>query len=172
MAVFYARTMKTGMLSSHMEDYLEAVAALKREKGAARVRDIGLRLRVKKPSVTSALNTLARAGLVLHERYGYVDLTPEGQKIAGGVQARHDILVKFLTNILSVAPRIAGEEACRMEHSISSATLRKLTKFIAFVETCPENRRPDWLQSFDHYFETGRRLPCKIKQAKAAQALQ
>jgi DtxR family transcriptional regulator, Mn-dependent transcriptional regulator len=129
-------------------------------------------LNVKKPSVTSALNTLSRSGLVVHERYGYVDLTPEGQKIAGGVQARHDILVKFLTNILSIAPRVAAEEACRMEHSISPATLVKLTKFIAFVESCPEYRRPDWLKSFDHYFKTGRRLPCKIKQAKAAQSLQ
>ncbi|MFA5042594.1 MAG: metal-dependent transcriptional regulator [Kiritimatiellia bacterium] len=162
--------MKTGKLSSHMEDYLEAVAALKNDKGAARVGDIGRLLNVKKPSVTSALNTLSRAGLVLHERYGYVDLTPEGQRIASGVQARHDILVKFLTNILSVAPRVAVEEACRMEHSISSATLVKLTKFIAFVEGCPEYRRPGWLKSFDRYFKTGRRLSRKIRQAKAGQS--
>ena len=162
--------MKNGKLSSHMEDYLEAVAALKKEKGAARVRDIGRRLNVKKPSVTSALNTLSRSGLVVHERYGYVDLTPEGQRIALGVQARHDILVKFLTNILSVAPRIAVEDACRLEHSISAVTLEKLTKFIAFVETCPDHNRPDWLKSFDHYFKTGRRLRCKIRQAKAGRS--
>ena len=158
--------MKTGKLSSNMEDYLEAMAALKKEKGVARVRDIGRLLNVKKPSVTSALNTLSKAGLVLHERYGYVDLTPEGQKIASGVQSRHNILVKFLTKILSITPRIAVEDACRLEHFISSATLEKLTKFIAFVETCPDSRRPDWLNSFDHYFKTGRRLQCKIRKIK------
>ncbi len=158
--------MKTGKLSSSMEDYLEAVAALKKEKGAARVRDIGRLLNVKKPSVTSALNTLSKAGLVLHERYGYVDLTPEGRKIASGVQSRHNVLVKFLTNILSIDRRTAAEDACRLEHSISSATLEKLTKFIAFVETCPESQRPDWLKSFDHYFKTGKRLECKIRKIK------
>ena len=52
-----------------MEDYLEAMASLKKEKGVARVRDIGRLLNVKKPSVTSALNTLSRAGLVVYERY-------------------------------------------------------------------------------------------------------
>ena len=149
-----------------MEDYLEAMASLKKEKGVARVRDIGRLLNVKKPSVTSALNTLSRAGLVLHERYGYVDLTPEGQKIASGIQCRHNILVKFLTKILSVTPRIAAEDACRLEHSISPATLEKLTKFIAFVETSPENRRPDWLRGFDYYFKTGKRLKCKIRKIK------
>ncbi|MDO9542692.1 MAG: metal-dependent transcriptional regulator, partial [Kiritimatiellia bacterium] len=163
--------MKSGKLSSNMEDYLEAVAAIKKEKGVARVRDIGRLLNVKKPSVTSALNTLSRAGLVLHERYGYVELTPEGQKIASGVQSRHNILVKFLTNILSIAPRIAAEDACRLEHSISPLTLGKLTKFIAFVETCPDHNRPDWLKSFDHYFKTGKRLRCKFRKTEEQQSV-
>ena len=158
--------MKTGKLSSHMEDYLEAVAALKKEKGAARVRDIGELLKVKKPSVTAALNLLSKAGFVLHERYGYVELTPAGREIASNVQARHDILVKFLTNILSVDPQTAAAEACQLEHSISAATLEKLTQFVAFVETCPERDRPDWLKSFDHYFKTGKRLRCKIRKTK------
>jgi len=159
--------MKSGRLSSSMEDYLEAIAALKKEKGAARVRDIGELLKVKKPSVTAALNSLSKAGFVLHERYGYVDLTPEGRKIAADIQARHDILVKFLTNILSIAPQIAAAEACRLEHSISPATMAKLTKFMSFVETCPEGRRPDWLKGFDHYLLTGKRPRCKIGKIKA-----
>jgi DtxR family Mn-dependent transcriptional regulator len=154
-----------------MEDYLEAVAALKREKGAARVRDIGELLKVKKPSVTAALSSLARAGLVLHERYGYVELTPAGREIAADIQARHDIMVKFLTNILSIDPQIAAGEACQLEHSISPATLEKLTQFVAFVETCPKKRRPDWLKGFDHYFKTGKRPKCNagkiIRKAKA-----
>jgi len=149
-----------------MEDYLEAVAFLKREKGVARVRDIGRLLNVKKPSVTSALNTLSRAGLVLHERYGYVELTPEGKKIASYVQSRHDILVEFLTEILSIDHKIAGKDACRMEHAISPPTFQKLTKFIEFVATCPGSARPDWLKSFDNYFKTGKRLQCKIRKIK------
>ena len=149
-----------------MEDYLEAIALLKKEKGIARVRDISRLLSVEASSVNSALNNLSENGLVIHERYGYVELTAEGEKLAEGIQKKHEILLKFLTEVLNIDPRIAGEDACKMEHSISPQTFKKLTKFIEFVETCPDNDRPDWLKSFDHYFKTGKRLRCKIRQLK------
>jgi DtxR family transcriptional regulator, Mn-dependent transcriptional regulator len=152
-------------LSSNMEDYLEAIAFLKKE-GVARVRDISRLLNVKSSSVNAALNTLSKNGLVAHERYGYVELTQEGKKLASCVQKRHDTLLKFLTEILKIDPEIAESDACKMEHSASPQTLQKITKFIEFVETCPDQDRPDWLKSFDHYFKTGKRIRCKIRQVK------
>ena len=76
------------------------------------------------------------------------------------------MLLEFLTKILNIAPKIAAEDACKMEHSISPQTFQKLTKFIKFVETCPDGDRPDWLKNFDHYFKTGKRIKCKIRQSK------
>ena len=142
-------------LSSNMEDYLEAIAVLKK-KGIARVKDLAKLLNVKTSSVTSALNTLARSGLVVHERYGYIELTPEGENLAYEVQRRHDMLFKFLTEVLKIDPNVAKEDACRMEHSVSHQTLERITKFIKFVETCSHNDRPDWLKSFDSYFKNKR----------------
>ncbi|MCK5656080.1 MAG: metal-dependent transcriptional regulator [Candidatus Aureabacteria bacterium] len=158
--------MKKRKLSSSMEDYLETIAVLKKEKGVARVRDISLSMNVKTSSVTSALNVLSKNGFVIHERYGYVDLTPEGESIARGVQRRHNILIKFLSKVLKIDSRIAAEDACKMEHSISPQSLKKLTKFIEFVETCPDTDRPDWLKSFDYYFKTGKRRGCKMRDVK------
>ncbi|MCK4905102.1 metal-dependent transcriptional regulator [bacterium] len=158
--------MKKKKLSSNMEDYMEAIAALKKKKGVARVRDVSRLMNVKTPSVTAALNTLSKKGLIIHERYGYVEITPEGEKLAQGVQNRHDMLLEFLSKILNIDPKIAAEDACRMEHSMSPQTFQKLTKFIEFVETCPDHDRPDWLKSFDHYFKTGKRLRCKVRQIK------
>ncbi len=158
--------MKKNKLSSNMEDYLEVIAILKKEKSVARVKDISRLMDVKTPSVTAALNTLSKNGLIVHERYGYVEITPEGERLAQGVQGRHNILVKFLTNILSIAPKIASEDACKMEHTLSSKTFHKLTKFIEFVETCLDGQRPDWLKSFDYYFKTGKRRKCKMRQIK------
>jgi len=147
-------------LSSSMEDYLEAIAKLKKEKRVARVRDIGRLLNVSNPSVNSALNVLSDLGLVVHERYGYVDLTIKGEELAGNVQKRHDILVRFLTTVLNIDPRTAEGDACRMEHSISNDTFEMLTKFMEFIETCPEKRRPEWLKNFDLYVKTGKRQKC------------
>ena len=157
---------KSKKLSPNMEDYLEAIALLKKNKGVARVRDISRLMNVKSPSVTAALNTLSKNGLVVHERYGYVELTREGERLAQGVQRRHDMLIKFLTEILNIDPKIAREDACKMEHSVSTETSKKLTKFIQFVETCPDYDRPDWLKSFDYYFKTGKRRRCKMRQIK------
>ncbi len=158
--------MKKNKLSSNMEDYLEVIAILKKEKSVARVKDISRLMDVKTPSVTAALNTLSKNGLIVHERYGYVDITPEGERLAQGVQGRHNMLLKFFTNILKIDSKVAKEDACKIEHSISPQTFNKLTKFIEFVETCPEGTRPDWLKSFDYYFKTGKRRKCKIRKIK------
>ena len=148
-------------LSSSMEDYLEAIAILNEKDGVARVKDISRFLSVEPPSVASAVKNLSKSGLVIHERYGYVQLTSKGKKVAGNISKRHKMLFEFLTEILNIQPRIAQQDACQMEHSVSSQTLEKITKFIEFVRTPPQADKPEWLKSFDHYFKTGKRQKYK-----------
>ncbi|NQT32278.1 MAG: metal-dependent transcriptional regulator [Candidatus Omnitrophica bacterium] len=124
------KTKKAEKLSSSMEDYLETIAILQKTAGVVRVKDISLSLKVKKPSVTNALNVLSEKGFIVHEKYGYVDLTDEGRKIAEAVLKRHDTLIKFLTKILKINSGIAAKDACRMEHAMSPETFGKLTRFI------------------------------------------
>ena len=121
-------------LSPNMEDYLEAIAFLKQDKGVVRVKDISEALQVKRPSVTGALSILSKNGLVLHERYGYVELTDQGLRVAKQVLKRHDLLIKFLTGILGIDKEVARVDACKMEHSMSSVTFSKLTEFIESEE--------------------------------------
>ena len=153
-------------LSSNTEDYLEAIAILKQKNEVARVRDISHFLGVDRSSVAAAVKKFARSGLVIHERYGYVDLTPEGKRIAAEVSNKHKKLLEFLTEILDIDPVVADQDACKMEHSVSGETLEKMTKFVEFVRTCPEKGIPDWLKSFGHYFKTGKRLVCKVRVMK------
>lgn len=152
-------------LSSNMEDYLEAIASLKKKEGVARVRDISRLLAVKSSSVNAALGTLSKKGLVRHEKYGYVNLTSIGEKIASNVQRKHDLLLKFLTEILNISDSEALQDACRMEHAISSKTFDRLTKFIQFVETGLDGGRPQWLKSFKHFLKTGKKLKCRMRQS-------
>ncbi len=123
-------------LTSNMEDYLETIAALQKVKGVARVRDIGAKLKVKSSSVNSALQNLSDGGFVIHEKYGYVELTKEGKKIAAQIQDKHDILIKFLADILKVDKAVAAEDACKMEHTISQQTYEKIVEFVKYVEKC------------------------------------
>ena len=153
-------------LSSNTEDYLEAISILKRKNGVARVRDISHLLKVDRSSVAAAVKKLSEGGLVIHERYGYVDLTPRGKRIAAEVSNKHKKLLEFLTEILDIDPVIANQDACKMEHFVSGEALEKFSKFVEFVRTRPEEGIPDWLRSFGHYFKTGKRLPCKVRITK------
>ena len=118
-------------------------------------------------SVHSALSNLSKKGLVIHERYGFVDLTPEGEKAAKDVIKRHEILLNFLTTVLGVDRSVANKDACLMEHSLSSETVRKLMRFVEFVQKCPEQERPEWLHSFKHYYQTGELRDCQKKVSKS-----
>ena len=141
--------------TASMEDYLKAIVLLSREERAT-VTSISKLLRVKKPSVTSALVKLSSKGLVVHKRYGSVELTPEGLKAAQDVYHRHRMLRYLLAEILKVDPKIAEDDACRMEHTLSPSSLERLDQFINFTRNCPQGT-PDCLKGFDYYLKHGRR---------------
>ncbi len=128
------KRMKKHVLSSNMEDYLETILSLKRDKGVARVRDISKRMNVKASSVSAALKLLSDNGLIVHERYGYVDLTQAGKSRAELVQSNHDTIKKFLMRVLGVEKGIADEDACKIEHNVSPQTLVKISEYINYFE--------------------------------------
>jgi Mn-dependent transcriptional regulator len=121
-------------LSAALENYMETIAALKNEKKYARVGDIAKALDVKSSSVNVAINFLAENGLVIHEKYGYVDLTEEGEKVAAEVQRKHDILYKFLNELLFIESGVAAEEACEIEHSVSANTIHRLERLYKLLK--------------------------------------
>lgn len=137
-------------LTPVMEDYLEAIFDLGVEKKVVRVKDIAGRLDVKMPTVTSMLKTLSKRGLVHYEKYEYVELTSNGLAVGKEMRRRHGILYQFLTDILQVEPQMADEEACRMEHALSTSTLESFTDFMAFIQQCPRAGE-NWLQHFEEY---------------------
>jgi DtxR family Mn-dependent transcriptional regulator len=140
--------------TASMEDYLESIIMLREGKQAVRVSQMSQALGVKMPSVTFALKKLSEEGLVEHQRYGRVQLTPEGEKVAQDVFRRHEALRRFLGEILSVDPETAEADACKMEHVISPLTQKRLAEFIEFVLSRP-NVQPSWLKMFTRYVESG-----------------
>jgi len=120
-------------VSHSMAHYLQAVAALKGDKGHARVGDIADRLGVSKSGVTSMLRSLQARGLVTHERYGNVELTAAGRRLAERTESNRRLLTMFLSDILGVSEGVASEDACMIEHLVSaevSVELLRLTTFL------------------------------------------
>lgn len=124
-------------LSASLEDYLEAIFHIVQKKQAAKAKDIALHLNVSSSSVTGALQSLAKRGLINYAPYDLITLTPDGIHLAKDVIHRHETLHYFLANVLSIDEEEAQDAACRMEHVISQLILERLIQFVKFVEKCP-----------------------------------
>jgi DtxR family Mn-dependent transcriptional regulator len=132
---------KESRLSSSLEDYLETIHAIIRKKGAARPTDIARARNVAASSVTTALKNLSRMGLVNHEPYDLVTLTPEGSRIARKVTEKHDVLRDFFVSVLEIDRETAEECACGIEHVIPENVLERLTAYLEFVRKCESSGR-------------------------------
>jgi DtxR family Mn-dependent transcriptional regulator len=124
-------------LSASLEDYLETIFLLVQRNRVARSRDIARRLEVNRSSVTGALKSLAEKGLVNYERYGYITLTEQGDRVARDVVRRHETLKDFFVKVLAVNEVEADKAACQMEHAIPRHIVERLIDFAEFVEICP-----------------------------------
>jgi len=137
-----------------IEDYLEAIYNISKNKGVARTTDIAKALGVKPASVTEMLQKLSGRGYVVYSKYGGVTLTAKGKEIGIEVKRRHDVIKKLL-EFLQVPSDIAMRDACIMEHNLSKETIEQLEKFVKFLEKCPKGK-PEWLEHFKIYSKTGR----------------
>lgn len=122
-------------VSHSMAHYLQAVAALKDEKGFAKVGEIADKLGVSKSGVTSMLRTLHVRGYVDHERYGCVELTDTGRQLAARTESNRRVLSVFLSDILGVPEDVASEDACMIEHLVSPQVMIEMLRLTSFMRS-------------------------------------
>lgn len=107
------------------EDYLEAILVLKERKGSVRSIDVAQHLGFSKPSISRAMSILRSSGYITVEKDGRLELTEAGAQVAQEIYERHQLLTDWLIR-MGVSPETAAEDACKIEHDISSETFRCL----------------------------------------------
>ena len=142
-------------LTQSLEDYIEAIYVISLKSKVTRVKEIAKFLDVKTPSVVDAVGKLTERGFVIHEKYGYLELTDKGYKLGKEVNDKHEKIYKFFNEVLGVSDSVSKKDACNMEHYISKETMDRMIKFIRFVNTCPEGY-PEWLKNFNYYAKHGK----------------
>lgn len=110
------------------EDYLETILMIQMERGGVRSIDIAQRMGVTKASVSKAMSILEERGYVEIVRRSVL-LTERGRAIAESMLERH-IYFRDLLIRAGVDPATAGEEACHMEHCLSSDSFARLRALI------------------------------------------
>jgi len=110
------------------ENYLETILMLSKERPVVRAVDIANELDFKKSSVSIAMKNLREANHITVTKEGYIYLTESGQKIAETIYERQ-LLSSWLTT-LGVDPKVAEEDACRIEHVISPESFEAIKKHV------------------------------------------
>lgn len=123
-------------MTASMQDYLEMIWRLSREKGFTRVNELSGALNVQPPAATRMVQRLAEMKLLQYEKYGVLVLHEEGRRMGEFLLKRHGIVDHFL-KILGVSDTCRLEATEKIEHTIGKETLRCITLFIEFAEENP-----------------------------------
>lgn len=113
---------------SRREDYLKLIYTLS-GKGEVRGSDLADELNVKRPTVCVYLKRLAENGDITMDEHHCVCLTAQGLAIAQSTLDKHGMLLALFQE-LGVPGRIATEDACAIEHSISPETYAALKQLL------------------------------------------
>ncbi|HIT33686.1 MAG TPA: metal-dependent transcriptional regulator [Candidatus Faecousia intestinigallinarum] len=112
------------------EMYLETILILSKKRANVRAIDISEEMGYSKPSVSRAMGLLRSGGYVAVDKDGFITLTPSGQALAEKIYERHTLLTRALVS-LGVEERIAAEDACRMEHTISDESFAAIKRHLS-----------------------------------------
>lgn len=112
-----------------MEDYLETIYVLRKRLPVVRSIDIATELGYSKPSVSVAMKNLKTRGFVTVSQEGYISFTEQGEALASQTFERHTVIRDWLIS-LGVNEETASEDACKIEHDMSSETFQTLKKHI------------------------------------------
>jgi len=124
----------TGLSPTH-EMYLKVLFRLEADGKIGRVRDMAAGLGVTAGTVSAVLKKLEHAGLVIHDRYGLVKLTPPGDRVAACVVRRFELLKELLVVVLGMDLESAEVDACAMEHNVSPATVNRIEILLTHVRS-------------------------------------
>lgn len=116
-------------LNESTENYLETILILNHRLGNVRSVDIANEMNFKKPSVSVAMKNLRENGYITVSPEGHIHLTEIGLEVAERIYERHTTLSNWLTT-LGVDPRVAAEDACKMEHDISIESFEAIKRHI------------------------------------------
>jgi DtxR family Mn-dependent transcriptional regulator len=115
--------------SPSIEDYVKAVYKLG-ERGVPAITTTALAaaLDVAPSSASGMVRKLDAVGLVQHARYGDVELTAAGRRLALDVVRRHRLIELYLVDALGYSWDEVHDEAEQLEHVVSEKLLDRIAE--------------------------------------------
>lgn len=120
-------------VSEAIENYLETIYILSQQQTEVHAVDICSYLSYSRPTVSIVLRQMRESGLVTVNDENHIFLTAEGERIAGRIFERHELLTRMLM-MLGVSKKAAMRDACKIEHDLSDETFAALKRHMAQYE--------------------------------------
>ena len=114
-------------INESAENYLETILMLGKAHPVVRSVDVAEELGFKKSSVSVAMKNLREKNHITVTKEGFIYLTESGKAIAEMIYERHEWLTNWLVE-LGVPQNVASEDACKIEHVISTESFQALKK--------------------------------------------
>lgn len=146
-------------LTANLQDYLKNIYVIKQGKGICRVKDLAELLKITPPSIIDALSSLKEKNLIVHEKYGLIDLTKPGLRIAKEIFKRHYAVEQFLHDVLGLDDVVAKADACKIEHYLDKRTIDRILEFVKFIGECSE-KMPLCLTNFYDFTKDNKKRVC------------
>ena len=128
-------------LSSTMREYLAELYRLSDRnndpKGYVSTSALAELMDVSAPAVNRMVNKLRELGLLLHEPYQGINLTPEGEKQALYTLRNQRIAEAFLVNVMGFGWHEVFDEAQRMSASLSKPLSQRMSEMAGHPTHCP-----------------------------------
>ena len=136
-------------LSEAIQDYLKEVYKLGASGDRVTVTGLARAVGVSAPSASAMLKKLAALGLLDHQPYKGVSLTPAGEQVAVEVIRHHRLLELYLAQTLGVHVDDVHDEADRLEHHLSEELEARIDEALGFPTHDPHgdpipNRDLEW----------------------------
>jgi len=123
--------------STRVDRYLESIYCIEGEGETVRPSRLAAWLGVSAPTVSVALQRLARDGWIDVAEDRSVVLTPAGQVAASAIVRRHRVLERWLVDVLAFDWATADVEADGLAVAFSDAVVDRLDHSMGLPSTCP-----------------------------------
>jgi DtxR family Mn-dependent transcriptional regulator len=127
-------------VTSAIQDYLKNIYRLQAHYDQVPTNALAERLGVSAPSVTSMVGKLDQLGLLKHERYKGVKLTPKGETLALKALRAHRLWELYLVEALDLPWDQAHIEAERLDHALSNELADRLDEVLGHPAVDPHGQ--------------------------------
>ncbi|GAB3846165.1 metal-dependent transcriptional regulator [Nesterenkonia populi] len=143
--------------TTSVEDYAKTIYGIAEWEGAdVTASALAKKLGVSNPSVTLMIKKMAELGLVDHQPYAPIRLTPEGRRLALAMVRRHRLIETWLVNELGYGWDEVHDEAERLEHAVSEVFVDRLDRRLGRPASDPHGDPIPAKDLTMHYPETTR----------------